>query len=51
MSPQHMSPDESVEVFKDLRAKKALGIHWGTFHMGSKEVNYTCIAYLLQSGH
>jgi N-acyl-phosphatidylethanolamine-hydrolysing phospholipase D len=31
MSPVHMNPDEAVQTFIDLRAKKMIGIHWGTF--------------------
>ncbi|MFZ4619469.1 MAG: MBL fold metallo-hydrolase [Bacteroidota bacterium] len=31
MSPVHMNPDEAVQTFIDVRAKKMIGIHWGTF--------------------
>ena len=31
MSPVHLGPDESVEVHKDLNAKKSIGMHFGTF--------------------
>jgi hypothetical protein len=27
----HSSPANSVEIFKDVRAKKALGMHWGQY--------------------
>lgn len=28
-SSMHASPSDSVRIFKDIRAKKAIGIHWG----------------------
>ncbi|KAI9458808.1 N-acyl-phosphatidylethanolamine-hydrolyzing phospholipase D [Russula earlei] len=31
MSPVHASPADAVRIFKDLRAKKALAMHWGTW--------------------
>lgn len=33
MNPQHISPEEAVQVFKDLGCKNALGIHWLTFDL------------------
>ena len=27
----HTSPEEALQVARDLRSKKVLGIHWGTF--------------------
>jgi N-acyl-phosphatidylethanolamine-hydrolysing phospholipase D len=29
MSPIHCAPQDSVRIFKDIRAKRALGMHWG----------------------
>jgi N-acyl-phosphatidylethanolamine-hydrolysing phospholipase D len=29
MSRIHCAPQDSVRLFKDIRAKKALGMHWG----------------------
>lgn len=31
MKPVHMNPEEAVQTQIDLRGKKMLGIHWGTF--------------------
>lgn len=28
-SPMHCAPNDSVDIFQDVRAKRALGMHWG----------------------
>ena len=33
MKEQHVDPDEALRMHQDLRAKKSLGIHWGTFEL------------------
>jgi N-acyl-phosphatidylethanolamine-hydrolysing phospholipase D len=30
MSAIHSDPSDAVEIFKDIRAKRALAMHWGT---------------------
>ncbi|KAG8820213.1 hypothetical protein FRC17_010220 [Serendipita sp. 399] len=31
MSSWHASPSDAVRIFQDIRAKKAIGMHWGTW--------------------
>lgn len=31
MKRAHVDPDEALHVFKTIRAKRAIGIHWGTY--------------------
>ena len=33
MKEQHVDADEAVRIHQDLRSKKSLGIHWGTFEL------------------
>ncbi|KAK3987564.1 beta-lactamase superfamily domain-containing protein [Cladorrhinum sp. PSN332] len=34
----HADPYDAVEIFKDTKCKKAMGIHWGTWVLTSEEV-------------
>lgn len=37
MGPVHMDPDELVKAVRTLKARHNLGLHWGTFALGSDE--------------
>jgi N-acyl-phosphatidylethanolamine-hydrolysing phospholipase D len=38
MSPMHANPYDSVNIFRDTKCQKALGMHWGTWVLTSEEV-------------
>jgi len=38
MSPIHCAPQDSVRLFKDIKAKKAVGMHWATWILTSEDV-------------
>ena len=33
MRPYHVNPYEALKIHRDVRAKKSIGMHWGTFPM------------------
>jgi len=39
MSPVHMSPPEALQALVDLRGKKMLAIHWGTFDLADESMD------------
>ena len=38
MSPMHADPFDSVNIFKDTKCKRAMGIHWGTWVLTEEDV-------------
>jgi N-acyl-phosphatidylethanolamine-hydrolysing phospholipase D len=37
MKDVHCNPDEAVRIHQDLRARRSVGIHWGTFPMADED--------------
>jgi L-ascorbate metabolism protein UlaG (beta-lactamase superfamily) len=33
MRKQHMNPEDAVQAFRDMKAKRMLAMHWGTFQL------------------
>ena len=33
MLPMHVDPDQAVLIHKDVRSKKSIQVHWGTFQL------------------
>jgi L-ascorbate metabolism protein UlaG (beta-lactamase superfamily) len=40
MEPSHMNPAETVKAFRELRARRLLIVHWGTFRLGDEPVHF-----------
>ncbi len=40
MAPSHMNPRETVQAFKELKARKLMIVHWGTFRLGDEPVHF-----------
>ncbi len=39
MREVHVSPDEAIQAFLDLKATKMLGIHWGTYDLADEDLD------------
>jgi len=40
MAQSHINPEETVNAFKELKAKKLMVVHWGTFQLGDEPVHF-----------
>lgn len=38
MSPMHANPQDAVNIFKDTKCQRALGMHWGTWVLTEEDV-------------
>ena len=38
MQDSHINPQETVQAFQELGAKKLMVVHWGTFRLGDEPV-------------
>lgn len=39
MSAQHMDPQQAVEVFSEIKCRKAVPIHWGVFELADESLD------------
>jgi len=39
MGPVHMNPEDAVQAFQDLGAKRAIGMHFGTFQLTAEAID------------
>jgi len=40
MAPSHMDPSETVQAFQEVKAKRLMIAHWGTFRLGDEPVHF-----------
>ena len=40
MAQSHINPVETVQAFRELKARKLMVVHWGTFRLGNEPVHF-----------
>jgi len=38
MSPVHLNPEDAVNVHMDIRSRKSVGMHYGTFYLTDEPI-------------
>ena len=38
MKTSHVTPEEAIQVTKDIQSNKILGMHWGTIRLSSEDL-------------
>jgi len=54
MQDMHLTPEEAIQVAKDINAKKVIGMHWGTIVMTDEPVFEPPVRFLeagVQAGY
>ncbi len=36
MEPQHVDPEQAVQIHMDVKSNKSIAIHWGTFALANE---------------
>ena len=49
MRPVHMDPEEAVQAALDLRASRALAMHWGTFDLTDEPLDEPPVRFLAEA--
>ncbi len=39
MRDQHINPDEAVKIHQEVKARKTVGVHWGTFELSMESLD------------
>lgn len=39
MAAMHVAPEEAVQIFQDIGARYAVGMHWGTFRLTDEDID------------